>query len=190
LSAAKNAKNDEFYTQWAQPGIAAIWFDAIIAGCRTAKGDHVRGLAQTLTQWRAPILAWHTHGHSNGPVEGLNSLIKKVKRVAAGLGDLRQLPHPDPARLRRLQLGAPRHHTPLKREAPHNPPAPGGVAPIAAVGSCGGLLVKSVVPSTAACDDGSCCPRSCALGTPYGSWRPRGRLRLSVRMCALRPRGG
>ena len=31
-----------------------------------------------------PILAWHTTGHSNGPVESLNSLIKKLKGVAAG----------------------------------------------------------------------------------------------------------
>jgi transposase len=30
------------------------------------------------------ILAWHTTGHTGGPVEGLNSLIKKVKRIAAG----------------------------------------------------------------------------------------------------------
>jgi Transposase len=41
--------------------------------------------------WPAPscsgedaILAWHTTGYTNGPVEGLNSLIKKIKRVAAG----------------------------------------------------------------------------------------------------------
>ncbi len=69
---------------WGQPRLAASWFDTIIAGCRAATSDPVRGLSRTLTQWRAPILAWHTHGHSNGPVEGLNSLIKKVKRVAAG----------------------------------------------------------------------------------------------------------
>jgi transposase len=35
-------------------------------------------------QWRDAILAWHTTGHTNGPVEGLNTVIKKVKRVAAG----------------------------------------------------------------------------------------------------------
>lgn len=74
----------DLYTMWGHPGLAASWFDAIITGCRAATSDAVRGLARTLTQWRAPILAWHTHGHSNGPVEGLNSIIKKVKRVAAG----------------------------------------------------------------------------------------------------------
>ena len=40
-------------------------------------------MARTLKQWRTAILAWHTTGHTNGSVEGLNSLIKKVKRVAA-----------------------------------------------------------------------------------------------------------
>lgn len=74
----------DLYTLWDQPAVAAGWFDAIVAGYREAKSAPVRGLARTLTQWRGPILAWHTHGHSNGPVEGLNSLIKKIKRVAAG----------------------------------------------------------------------------------------------------------
>lgn len=41
-------------------------------------------MARTLVQWREAILAWHTTGYTNGPVEGLNSLIKKIKRVAAG----------------------------------------------------------------------------------------------------------
>jgi hypothetical protein len=29
-------------------------------------------------------LVWHTTGYTNGPVEGLNSLIENVKGVAAG----------------------------------------------------------------------------------------------------------
>ena len=44
----------------------------------------IRGLGRTLKQWRTPILAWHITGASNGPTEGLNSIIKKIKRVAAG----------------------------------------------------------------------------------------------------------
>ena len=44
----------------------------------------IRGLGRTLRQWRTPILAWHNTGASNGPTEGLNSIIKKIKRVAAG----------------------------------------------------------------------------------------------------------
>ncbi len=41
-------------------------------------------MAGTLKRWRNQILAFHETGASNGPTEGLNSLIKKVKRVAAG----------------------------------------------------------------------------------------------------------
>ncbi len=40
--------------------------------------------ARPLKRWRDQILAWHTTGASNGPTEGLNSIIKKVKRVGAG----------------------------------------------------------------------------------------------------------
>lgn len=74
----------DLYTLWDEPELAESWFDTIIDGCRNATGRFARGLARTLNQWREPILAWHRHGHTNGPVEGLNSLIKKVKRVAAG----------------------------------------------------------------------------------------------------------
>ncbi len=41
-------------------------------------------MARTLKCWRSQILAWHTTGATNGPTEGLNSIIKKVKRVGAG----------------------------------------------------------------------------------------------------------
>ena len=41
-------------------------------------------MARTLVQWREAILAWHTTGYTNGPDEGLNSLIKKIERIAAG----------------------------------------------------------------------------------------------------------
>jgi Transposase len=35
-------------------------------------------MARTLRRWRDQILAWHRTGASNGPTEGLNSLIKKI----------------------------------------------------------------------------------------------------------------
>lgn len=41
-------------------------------------------MARTLRRWGNQILAWHTTGASNGPTEGLNSVIKMVKRIAAG----------------------------------------------------------------------------------------------------------
>jgi transposase len=74
----------DLYTLWGAPDLARRWLDALIAECRTGHGPEVRGMARTLAQWREAILAWHTTGYTNGPVEGLNSLIKKIKRVAAG----------------------------------------------------------------------------------------------------------
>lgn len=74
----------DLYTLWGAPDLARAWLDGLIDDCRAGTGAEVRGMARTLKQWRTPILAWHTTGYTNGPVEGLNSLIKKVKRVAAG----------------------------------------------------------------------------------------------------------
>lgn len=74
----------DLYTMHAHPVTARAWLDVIIDSCRDTETITLRGLARTLKQWKEPILAWHTHGYSNGPVEGLNSLIKKVKRVASG----------------------------------------------------------------------------------------------------------
>lgn len=74
----------DLYTLHGAPTEARRWLDGLIEDCRHAISAEVRGLARTLTQWRDAILAWHTTGHTNGPVEGLNTVIKKVKRVAAG----------------------------------------------------------------------------------------------------------
>jgi transposase len=74
----------DLYTLWGAPELARRWLDALTADCRAGTGPEVRGMARTLVQWREAILAWHTTGYTNGPVEGLNSLIKKLKRVAAG----------------------------------------------------------------------------------------------------------
>ena len=43
-------------------------------------------MARTLVQWREAILAWHTTGYTNGPVEDLNSLIKMELPGSGGHG--------------------------------------------------------------------------------------------------------
>ena len=43
-----------------------------------------RRLAKTIRAWEAEVLAFHTTGLTNGPTEGINLLIKKVKRVGHG----------------------------------------------------------------------------------------------------------
>ena len=108
----------DLYTLWGAPHLARHWLDALITDCRAGTGPEVRGMARTLVQWRTAILAWHTTGYTNGPVEGLNSLIKKPKTRRRRLPELHQLPATHPARGRRLQLGPTRHPTPLNREAP------------------------------------------------------------------------
>jgi transposase len=43
-----------------------------------------RRLARTIRAWENEVLAFHSTGRSNGPTEGINLLIKKVKRVGHG----------------------------------------------------------------------------------------------------------
>lgn len=59
---------------------ATAWLDELIDDC--ADGDfppEVNSLGRTLARWRDQILAWHEAKVSNGPTEGLNLCIKKVK---------------------------------------------------------------------------------------------------------------
>ena len=57
------------------------------ASTSTATDSNVREcrrLAKTIRSWEAEVLAFHTTGRSNGPTEGINLLIKKIKRVGHG----------------------------------------------------------------------------------------------------------
>jgi transposase len=46
----------------------------------------VRPLATTLRNWFEQIVAWH-EAKVDGPTEGINNLLKRVKRVAFGLNN-------------------------------------------------------------------------------------------------------
>ncbi len=74
----------DIYTMYGKPDQATHWVDSLIIDCKTSTVPEIKGLGRVLKQWREPILAWHTTGASNGPAEGLNSIIKKLKRVACG----------------------------------------------------------------------------------------------------------
>ncbi len=52
--------------------------------CRDAGVPELTRLSRTVRSWEHEILGWHRTGLSNGPTEGLNLLIKKVKRVGHG----------------------------------------------------------------------------------------------------------
>jgi transposase len=86
VAAAHNAKEclRDLYTLWGRSEVAARWLSALITDLARHATPELRGMAHTLGRWRTQILAWHTTGVSNGPTEGLNALIKKVKRIAAG----------------------------------------------------------------------------------------------------------
>jgi len=80
---AKEKVRDVYLTD--DPNLAAELLDDAIAWCTAAEsGPELRRLAKTLRRWRAEILAHHTTGASNGPVEAANLLIKQVKRSGRG----------------------------------------------------------------------------------------------------------
>jgi transposase len=49
----------------------------------------VRSLGRTISRWRDQIVAWHRARVSNGPTEAVNNPVKRVKRVAFGITNLR-----------------------------------------------------------------------------------------------------
>ena len=63
---------------------AAVLLDKAIAGCRADEVAEIRSLGTTLASWQTEILARHSTGASNGPTEGLNLCVKKVKRCGHG----------------------------------------------------------------------------------------------------------
>jgi transposase len=63
---------------------AELLLDKAVLGCAEDQGGEVRALGRTLARWRTEILNRHRTGASNGPTEGLNLLVKKVKRAGHG----------------------------------------------------------------------------------------------------------
>ena len=75
----------------------------------------INQLGRTISRWSAQITNWHISKVTNGPTEALNNLIKRIKRTAFGLPELRELPNPGPPLRRETQLGPTRvGHSPLK----------------------------------------------------------------------------
>ena len=79
---AKESVRDVYISE--DPADAALLLDKAIEGCRIDPVPEVGSLGRTLSRWRTEILNHHTTGASNGPTEGLNLLIKKVKRAGHG----------------------------------------------------------------------------------------------------------
>jgi transposase len=67
---------------------ADLMRDIIDHGPRSSAPFEVRRLARTLKNWFETIVTWHEARVSNGPTEGMNNLLKRVKRVAFGFTNL------------------------------------------------------------------------------------------------------
>ena len=63
---------------------ARVLLDKTIVGCLADDVPEIVSLGKTLKSWRREILAHHSTGASNGPTEGLNLCVKKVKRCGHG----------------------------------------------------------------------------------------------------------
>jgi len=79
---AKESVRDVYLT--ADRAEAEVLLDKVIAGCAVDDVAEIRSLGDTLARWRTEILAYHDTGASNGPTEGLNLCVKKVKRCGHG----------------------------------------------------------------------------------------------------------
>jgi transposase len=79
---AKESVRDIYASEDAEE--AALLLDKTIAACAQDLVPEIRSLGSTLRSWRTEILAHHLTGISNGPTEGLNLLVKKIKRVGHG----------------------------------------------------------------------------------------------------------
>jgi transposase len=66
------------------PDDAATLVDKAIAGCADDGVEEIQTLGRTLESWHTEILEHHNTGASNGPTEGLNLCVKKVKRCGHG----------------------------------------------------------------------------------------------------------
>jgi len=79
---AKESVRDVFLTD--DLAEATTLLDKAIAGCRADEVEEIRSLGGTLLRWREEILNHHRTGASNGPTEGLNLCVKRVKRCGHG----------------------------------------------------------------------------------------------------------
>ena len=64
--------------------LATVLLGRAIQACRADDVPEIQSLGRTLSKWWTEILNHHRTGASNGPTEGMNLCIKKVKRAGHG----------------------------------------------------------------------------------------------------------
>ena len=73
-----------FYDNTSREAAEDFLRDIIDHATKPSAPPDVKAFGRTLKNWFDPILAWHQARVSNGPTEGMNNLLKRVKRVAFG----------------------------------------------------------------------------------------------------------
>jgi transposase len=124
----------------------------------------VNSLGRTLTRWLEEIVAWHGTGISNGPTEGANNLIERIKRIGFGLRNFATY------RIRvLLYAGRPRWEL-LARSDPAKTRRAGTAGPLASdrrVASCHRTFSGN--GAVDAWTDSIAPGRTCSTGFPAGS---------------------
>ncbi|MGH9919509.1 MAG: ISL3 family transposase [Nitrososphaerales archaeon] len=79
---AKESVRDVYLTD--DVNEAAVLLEKAIAGCLEDEVPEIVSLGHTLERWQTEIVNHHRTGASNGPTEGQNFCVKKVKRSGRG----------------------------------------------------------------------------------------------------------
>jgi transposase len=79
---AKESVRDVYLTE--RVGEARTLLKKAIVGCKGDEVEEIRSLGDTLEHWQHEILNHHRTGASNGPTEGMNLCVKKIKRAGRG----------------------------------------------------------------------------------------------------------
>jgi transposase len=79
---AKESVRDIYLTDDVEE--AAVLLEKAITGCLDDEVPEITSLGRTLERWRVEILNHHRTGASNGPTEGQNFCVKRVKRAGRG----------------------------------------------------------------------------------------------------------
>jgi transposase len=79
----------DFYTL-ENPDDARDHLEALISRClKREMSPEIQRLGRTLKRWFEKLCNWHRIRISNGPTEGLNNLIKRIKRIGFGFTNFR-----------------------------------------------------------------------------------------------------
>ncbi len=84
---AKESVRDVYLTE--KVGEARTLLNKAIVGCKSDEVAEIRSLGDTLERWQSEILNHHRTGASNGPTEGMNLCVKRIKRAGHGFASFK-----------------------------------------------------------------------------------------------------